>query len=244
MPETATTAGSSPASKGLLARIIGVMTAPRETFGSVVRAPKWLGILVITTLIAATFTALPLTTAEGRQAALDQQVTQMKSFGFEVNDRMYEQMERRAAWMPYTTGIGVLIVSPIMALIGTGILFAIFNAAMGGDASFKQVFSVFLHAGVISMLREVFSGSLNYFRGTMTSVSNLSALLPMLPEQSFFGHFLAMIDIFYVWYVIVLAIGLAVLYRRRTQPIAITLFAIYGVIAIVVALIKTKLGGA
>jgi uncharacterized membrane-anchored protein len=53
-----------------------------------------------------------------------------------------------------------------------------------------------------------------------------------------------MIDIFYVWYVIVLAIGLAVLYRRRTQPIAITLFAIYGVIAIVVALIKTKLGGA
>ena len=29
-----------------------------------------------------------------------------------------------------------------------------------------------------------------------------------------------MIDMFLIWYVLVLAIGLAVLYRRRTQPIA------------------------
>jgi Yip1 domain len=244
MSETVTTSGSSPASKGLLSRIIGIITAPRETFTDVARAPRWLGILVVTILASALFTALPLTTPDGRQAALDQQVTQMKSFGFEVNDRMYEQMERRAAIMPYTTAGGVIVVGPIMAVLITGILFAIFNAAMGGTATFKQVFSVVVHAGVISTLSAVFSGTLNYFRGTMSSATNLSALLPMLPEHSFVGHFLSAIDIFLIWYIIVLAIGLAVLYRRRTQPIAITLFAIYGVIAVVVALVKTKLGGA
>ena len=41
-----------------------------------------------------------------------------------------------------------------------------------------------------------------------------------------------MIDLFIVWWVIVLAIGLGVLYRRRTQPIAITLFGVYTVIAL------------
>ena len=42
-----------------------------------------------------------------------------------------------------------------------------------------------------------------------------------------------MIDIFLVWWLVVLAIGLGVLYRRRTQPIAIGLFAVYAVIIVV-----------
>jgi hypothetical protein len=66
----------------------------------------------------------------------------------------------------------------------------------------------------------------------------------MLSENSFAGRLLGMIDIFLIWYVVVLAIGLAVLYRRRTQPIAISLLTVYAVIAIVVALIKSRVGGA
>ncbi len=129
-------------------------------------------------------------------------------------------------------------------MIFAGILFAIFNAAMGGEASFKQVFAVYVHAGVISALSAMFSGIVNYFRGGMTSVANLGAALPMLPENSFAGRLLGMVDIFLIWYIIVLAIGLAVLYRRRTQPIAISLLSVYAVIAIVVALIKSRVGGA
>ena len=142
------------------------------------------------------------------------------------------------------TGISILIVSPIVGVIIAGILFAIFNAAMGGEASFKQVFAVYAHAGAVSALSAMFSGIVNYFRGGMTSVANLGALLPMLPENSFAGRLLGMVDIFLIWYIIVLAIGLAVLYRRRTQPIAISLLSVYAVIAIVVALIKSRVGGA
>ena len=39
-----------------------------------------------------------------------------------------------------------------------------------------------------------------------------------------------------------LAIGLAVLYRRKTQPIAITLFGIYAVIAVVHRGVHEQLG--
>ena len=53
-----------------------------------------------------------------------------------------------------------------------------------------------------------------------------------------------MIDLFIIWWLIVLAIGLAVLYRRRTQPIAMSLLAIYAVIAVIVAAIMSRLGGA
>ena len=36
-----------------------------------------------------------------------------------------------------------------------------------------------------------------------------------------------MIDLFLVWWVVVLAIGLAVLYRRRTGPVALSLLGAY-----------------
>ena len=45
----------------------------------------------------------------------------------------------------------------------------------------------------------------------------------MVDPKSFVGRVLAMTDLFLIWYVLVLAIGLAVLYRRRTQPIAMAL---------------------
>jgi hypothetical protein len=46
-----------------------------------------------------------------------------------------------------------------------------------------------------------------------------------------------------VWWLFVLAVGLAVLYRRRTQPIAFGLFGVYAVIALGVAAVMSRLGG-
>ena len=75
-------------------------------------------------------------------------------------------------------------------------------------------------------------------------MTTVASLLPMIPDQSFLGHFLGAIDVFMIWYIVILAIGLAVLYRRRTQPIAISLFGFYAVIAIVIAVVKSRAGGA
>jgi len=237
-------AGPTAAPKALPARLVGVITSPMATFQSIVANPKWLGAFAVTTLLVAFFSALPMTTDAGRQATLDQQVSAMKSFGVQVDDRMYEQMERGAARLPYTTAASVIVISPIFALVVAGLLFAVFNAAMGGEASFKQVFSVIAHAGVVSALSAIFSGTINYFRGGTGSLANLGALLPMLPEKSFIGNLLGTIDVFLVWYVVVLAIGLAVLYRRRTQLIALSLLGVYAVIALGIALFKSRMGGA
>jgi hypothetical protein len=244
MTDTSTAAGATPASKGLVARFLGIVTSPRETFASVVAAPKWFGMLALTAVIISVFTALPMTTEAGRQATIDQQVQSMKSFGFEVTDQMYDRLEQGAARLPYTTALSVLVFSPIVVVIVAGIFFAIFNAAMGGEASFKQLVAVVVHAGIISTLSAVFSGVINYFRGAVGSATNLGALLPMVPEQSFIGRLFGAIDIFIIWWVVVLAIGLAVLYRRRTQPIAITLLAVYAVIAVVIAAVRSRMGGA
>jgi hypothetical protein len=241
---TPAAAASADHPMSLPARFIGVLTSPRATFQNVAAHPRWFGMLAVTLVLVAIFSAAPLTTESGRQAAIDQQISAIKSFGVTVTPDVQDRIERGAGRLPYTTAAGVLIAGPIMALIVSAILFAVFNAGLGGEASFKQVFAVQTHAGVVSCISAVFSGVINYFRGATGSVTNVAALLPMIDEQSFIGHLLGTIDVFLVWWVLAMAIGLGVLYRRRTRPIAITLFGLYAVIALVIAVFKSRAGGA
>jgi hypothetical protein len=182
-----------------------------------------------------------MTTEAGKTAALDTQVRQMENFGMQVNDEMYAQMRQRMAYSLYTTPISILVIAPIMTVIIAGILFGIFTM-MGGQASFKQLFAVYVHSGAIGSLGQLFTGPLNYFRGSVSSATNLAVALPMIDEHSFIGRLFGMIDVFIIWWLVVLAIGLGVLYRRRTQPIAFTLFGLYAVIILAAAAVMTAFG--
>ena len=132
-----------------------------------------------------------------------------------VRDQTYEGMRRGMSIAPYTTAAAVLVFTPMLTIVVAGILFAVFSA-IGGDAAFTQVFAVVVHASVVSALQGLFTGPVNYFRGTVTSATNLAVFLPMIDDGSFIGRVLAMTDLFLIWYLLVLAIGLGVLYRRRT----------------------------
>ena len=179
MPDVTLDTGATPAPLPLPSRVLGVLTSPGITFKSIVAHPRWLGVLVLTSVIAAVFAALPMTTEGGQQAAIDTNVKAMESFGMQVSDDAYAAMQRGAARMPYTTGLTVLIAAPIMSVVLSGILFAIF-AIGGGGATFKQVFTVFVHSGVISAVGGIFTGTVNYFRQSTQSATNLAVMMPML----------------------------------------------------------------
>lgn len=230
---------TSPASLSLFARFVGIITGPRATYERVVSRPTWLGMYVLTAAITAFGAALPMMTDTGRQAAVDQQVSTLEGFGMPVTDEEYQQLQNRAAILPYTAAASVVVGGLVMALLMGGMLFAVFNAALGGGATYKQILSVVVHASVINAAGQLFTGPINYFRGAVGSATSLSALLPMLDDQSFAGKLAGTIDVFIIWWLVVLAIGLGVLYRRKTQPIAVTLFVIYGAIAITIALLTS-----
>jgi len=237
--------GATPASQGslsLVSRFIGIVTSPKATFQAVVAHPTWFGMLVLVTLIVAVGVTMPLTTEAGRRAQLDQQVDAMENFGVQVTDEMYTRMEQGSRRAPITTFISILVVGPIMSLIIGGILFGVFTIFMGGQASFKTFFAVYVHSTVVTAAPQFLLGPFNYFRGSMTSATNLAVLLPMLDERSFIGRLFGMIDLFWIWWLIVLAIGLGVLYRRRTQGIAFALFGVYAVCIVAIAAVMSMFG--
>ena len=236
MANTSVQTGALPAPKGLVARFIGIITAPRDTYASVVAHPKWFGMLALCAGGLALLIGGFLMTKVGQEAWLDAALS--SPFSGQITDQQIQGMQKMAPYVGYGTVVYMLVLVPIFMAIISGILYAVFNAAMGGTATFKQVFTVVIHAGPIGLLSQFFTVPLNYFRGTMTSATTLAVLLPMLPDRSFAARLLGMIDLFLVWQVIVLSIGLAVLYRRRTQPIATALLVVYAIIAVIVAFVR------
>jgi len=243
MTSTAPEAGSTPAPKNLLARFVGIIVAPKDTYASVVVSPKWFGVLAVCAVAMALMVGGYLLTPIGQNAWLAQVVDSRAAMGRPMEPQQVQGMERIAPYVGYFAALQFLVFMPLVSLAIAGILFAVFNAALGGNATFKQVFSVVAHAGPVGVLSQAFAMPINYMRGTLTGVANLGVLFPMLDERSFLSHFLGMVDLFLVWQLVVLAMGFAVLYRRRTQPIAFSFLSVYAVIAVGFALWMSR-GGA
>ena len=240
MANTAVQTGATPAPKGLVARFVGIITSPRTTYEAVVAHPKWFGMLAVVAVGMGLLFGGFLFTKTGQDAWLDAALN--GPFSRNVNEQQIQGMQRIAPFIGYFALIQFLVVLPIVSAVIAGVLYAVFNAAMGGTATFKQIFAVVVHGGPIGILSALFTVPLNYSRGTMSSGTNLGVFLPMLSDQSFAAHFLGVIDIFIVWQLVVVSIGLAVLYRRRTQPIATALLVVYAIIALIIAVVRGGTG--
>jgi len=232
-------ATSSPSAEGpglsLPARVWGILTSPRETFVDVAARPRWFGMMALVLVVTAVCTGWFFSTQVGQTAWLDQVVEQARKAGTEMPEAQWATMQKMASYMGLIYAASTLVIAPIMWLAISGLLFVVFNVTMGGTATFKQLFAVFVHSTAITVVQQLFVTPLNYFRETISSATNLGVFLPMLDESSFLAKFLGTIDLFLIWWIVVLSIGLAVLFKRKTGPIAAGLFVVYGVIAVIVA---------
>ena len=232
-PPSASSGGAAPLS--LVQRFIGVLTSPKSTFESVVSFPRWFGIFAVTVVLSVVVSTAFFWSEVGQSAFIDQ----MKVSNPAVTD---QQAQMAVTVTKYVTPIAGPIVGILFLLAISGILMGVF-AITGGSASFKQVLAVVSHAGVVSTVAQVVLMIANYVRGSMVSVTSLQGLGQAFAEHGFMAGFLGAIDLWWFWYFLVLAIGLGVLYRRRTAPIFVSFTVLYLVIALAVGGYKAMTAG-
>jgi hypothetical protein len=233
------------APQGLAARAIGILTSPRATYAGVAAHPRWLGALALVVLLSMACVSAFLSTDVGKDALLDQQTRQAESFsGHPMTDAQYERMQTMLPYSRYFAAGAQLVTMPLAALLIAGVSFAIFSGMLGGNGTFKQTFAIVVHSGIVLALSQLFMTPLNYVRETMSSATNLGVFAPFLDETSFAARVLGSIDLFILWWAISLAIGLGVLYKKRTGPIAAVLIVVYVTIGIIIAAIKSAVAGA
>ncbi len=226
----------------LVQRVIGVVLSPGDTMASIAEHPRWFDVLALTTVLVAAGFTLFLSSEVGKAAYVDQAVASIESFGRTVTGEMYTAIQRQAGFAAWIQAGSILFFSPLVTAALAGILFGAFTV-LGGEARYKQVLAVVSHAGVISLLQQVFSLPINYQRESMSSATNLGVFFPGLSEGSFLASVLGFIDLFWIWYLVVLAMGLGAVYRRRWTSVAGGLFVVYVLIGLAIAAIKAVLGG-
>jgi hypothetical protein len=220
-----------------------VLTSPHAAYGEIVASPQWLGALVV--VLAATIapTSWLLSTGIGQRAGIDQLLQTSEAFGRPVNDAEYQAIEGIAPYFAYLAAIFQMIFVPLVALVVAGIAFGVLRPR-NSTVSFRQVFAVVVFSSVVTGLRAVLAAPLNYARESMSSPTNLTAVLPFFGDNTFAARLFGSIDLFVVWWTVSLAIGLGVLYRRRAAPIVAGLLGVYGASALTIALVRTVFAGA
>jgi hypothetical protein len=222
----------------LFARIAGVYFSPQDTFRAVVARPRWLGVMLLTLVVGAACQYVIMSSPDLQDAIIDQQIRRIESGGTAATDQQIAAIERMIGLFPQIYPVATFVIGPLFVAAIAGILVGVFTTLMGGQGTFKQMFAVLTHSGLISMLSGIFSAAMVAAGvppgGARPPGANLGVFVPMLEEGSFLLATLQSIDLILVWWLIVLAIGVAVLYKRRAGGIAATFIGIYVVIALII----------
>jgi Yip1-like protein len=233
----------------LAARAYGVIRRPRVTFSTIVQTPSWVPVLVATTAVTFLCGIAFLRTEVGQQALVDQWERTATAFGQPVDDEGYAQMEltaRNGIFDVAYAAVTALASGPTLVFAVSGLLFVVLKrrgGVRGSRPSFVQLLAVVSHASVILALRQIVATPLDYVRESIASPTTLVQLFSMLDEASPAARFLGIVDLFVIWWIVVLAIGVSVLYQRSTRSVALVFTGAYVALALLAALAMAISGG-
>lgn len=235
----------------LAARLVGVIRRPRATFTTIVQTPSWVPVLAASTVVTFLCGIGFLRTDVGQQALVDQWERTATAFGQPVDDEAYGHMEEAAGNVTFEAiySAGTALASgPALAFALSGVLFLFLKrhhgaAASGSRPPFAQVLTVVSYAGVILALRQIVATPIDYMRESIASPTTLVQLFSMLDEASPLARFLGIIDLFVIWWIVVLAIGLSVLYQRSSRSLVLAFTGAYVALALLAALAMAVSGG-
>lgn len=228
----------------ILSRMAGVVWAPRTTFQVIARSPRTAAVLLVTFALAFVANAILLRTEVGQLALLDQWERTAIAFGQPVGDAEYATLLAATANSTPYAAVTALASGPVLAAALALLLFAAFDRGRGGITRYRQYLGVTAYAGVILAIRQVIAAPVSYARETLASPTALSGLITGLDEASPVARFLGVLDVFVLWWLVVLAMGVAVLTGRPARRATLMFVAWYVGLALVLAGIMAAVGGA
>lgn len=180
-----------------------------------------------------------LSSAVGRQALVDERVRMVEALGGSVDDASYAALQARPPYWVYLTSGGRTLLLPVVTvLVAVGL-----HLLSGRTAGFVASLSVAVHASIALVLQQVVATPLHVLRESLTSPFNLSAVLPLFDEGSLPARFLGTVEVFGLWWVVLLAAGCAALSGRRAREFVTPLVGAYVGVAAVVAALVVLSGG-
>jgi hypothetical protein len=179
-----------------------------------------------------------------------------------ITDDTYEQLRDVLPYRPVVSAALIVIGWPIFWVVAARLIHALGDRAAGLPRQVvrhsaereggsdednarrrAQVLTVVVHASAIFAVRALIAAPINYARESLGGATSLGTLMPAFGESTFPARLLGAVDLFVVWWMVLIALGLSILYQTRTLPIARWLFGAYAGGAAALALTQALRGG-
>jgi hypothetical protein len=201
-------------SKRILARVVGVFIEPDDTFKDIARKPDFIAPLVL--LIVASVAVVEVMLAKiGMVRIAMHTLTQGGQAANMDPEQLNQAIQKGAAIGSIVVRAAAIVGVPFIVLIIAGFGLLILNGFFGERAGFKPVFSATCYAyfphilGAMMALAVMIFGDPDAFNPQTPSPSNLGFFLNPLTTSHAAFALASSLDLFTVWFLILLAIGLS-----------------------------------
>ena len=210
--------------------LVSVLLEPSKTFAGLrAKAPWILPVIVLFVVIAAfTYVNCPY--------LIDSQIESVRA-----NEALPEEARDQAlAGMIESRDNPNLVqvfvgptIAIIVSLIGAGIWLLMGNVMMGGDGTFKTLWSAFNYAGMVSVVEMILKTLMVQMKGSAEVYTSLALIAPAgMNKYGFAFRTLDAVDVFSIWFFAVMAIGTSVMCKVQAKKAMVVSFVVWAVWAI------------
>jgi len=202
-----------PASLGVFSRLTGVIFEPKKTFEDIARRPTFLVPLALVIVFSIGFL-----TVFSHRVGWDKVVRDRIEASSQSQQLSAEQKEQQIAVGVKFASIfgyaGVVVGTPVMALIVAGVLMGIAAGMMSAPIKFKQVFAVVCWSYVPTLISTVLAIIVMFLKNpedfnlNNPLVFNPGAFLEPNTPSKFVYSLATSLDLFVLWIILLMATGL------------------------------------
>jgi hypothetical protein len=210
-----------------LQKIIGMFTNPVAVFENLRLYPDWLVpvSLVILTSILFVFSTSDLTLELQKEAIYNNSLVPE-----EYKDKAIENIEGKTEMQRNLEGTAGSVINVLLVFfVASGAFFIVGNFILGGEAKFKQVFSMYSWVGLVGVVELLVKLPMALAKGSLHVYTSLAVLMEPGQEKTVLFGLLNAIDLFTIWKIILWATGMSVIYRfskAKGYTAAISLYII------------------
>ncbi len=224
---------------GGASKIINLFFEPKKVFESLKIKPTWLVPFIIVAIlgIGSFYFTYPL--------MMKQQVEKIREnekIPDEQKQKIIEKMTEQnhpPLWQLPFAPVGVIVVFAIVSVV----LFFVFNVLLGGDSTFRRIFSVFCYSSLIGIPSMVVKFPLTMMKQDLNVQTSLALLLSADSKDTFLYRVLSGFDIFTLWQVILISIGMGVLYSYTTKKAFTVVFVLWVLLILGMSGLSSLFGG-
>jgi hypothetical protein len=190
-------------------RVLDTFAAPSRLFEHFRDRTPWIGPLLVA--MAVGLIVVMVIPQEFFVEQAREQVRQAGDAGAQMPDP-----ETLAGFARVAGAAGVLVGTPLMAFAAAGVLALLFSVLGGGEVRYPQYLAVMTHAMLITSLGALITLPVQLMRGDLAARLSLALLAPFLEPDSFADRVLQGLEIFTLWAIAVVALGVGILNRRQS----------------------------